>query len=121
MRWLALALVLAGACGKKKAEESSGSTSGSGSGSTEATKTETPVGQTGTPGDRLHDRSGRGKDQVRRLDGDNPGADGMTPFHGVDHRAPDLLQISCTLSTGDEETRSAPDRIFPGQRPYLSS
>jgi hypothetical protein len=42
MRWLAIALVLASACGKKKAEESSGSASGSasGSGSTDTTKTD---------------------------------------------------------------------------------
>jgi hypothetical protein len=86
-----------------------------------ADMTSTPVGRTGTPSDRLHDRSGRGEDQVRRLDSDNPGADGMTPFHGVDHRAPDLLQMSCALSTGDGETRSASDQTFPGQRPYLSS
>jgi hypothetical protein len=35
----------------------------------------------------------------------------MTPFRGVDHRAPDLLQISYALSTWDIETRSTSDRI----------
>lgn len=44
MRWLAIALVLATACGKKKAEESSGTGSASGSGSTAATDKAAPTG-----------------------------------------------------------------------------
>ena len=43
----------------------------------------------------------------------------MTPFRGVDHAAPDLLQISPTLSTRDGETRSAPEPVFPGRGPIL--
>lgn len=42
----------------------------------------------------------------------------VTLFHGVDHAAPDLLQVACTLSTRDSETRSASDLVYPGQRPY---
>jgi hypothetical protein len=39
----------------------------------------------------------------------------VTLFRGVDHAAPDLLHISCTLSIWDGETRSTPSP-FPQLR-----
>jgi hypothetical protein len=47
MRWLAIALVLASACGKKAAQESSGSASASGSASTATAKSDDKAAPTG--------------------------------------------------------------------------
>jgi hypothetical protein len=41
----------------------------------------------------------------------------MTPFHSVDHAAPDLLQIPRALSTWNGETRSTSEPVLPGRRP----